>query len=238
MNKSTTFPATGHSIRKPSRTQTSASHTSYASHTSHQAATWPLPPAPHVPSLHHQNTSFHTDYVSMLLEQDTIPDLHNLLAAASTWILLAGFVVYPGTFTSLRSLSPDNAAAATVLEQVKHVPLVVVASLCCGLGAGGMVWLSVRWRRNYVWLLSRLYLPGAMNALAGLLSTLTSVYASHGGVWSVTAKVTGIVEGCCLGVCAALFVGVRYLLLARVQRRHQGDMRRMMMGDVGIMEKI
>ena len=79
----------------------------------------------------------------MLLSLDTIPRLHNILASFFTWILLAGFLVFPGTFTSIASLGdyPDlqSKAAADILSDVKHVPLLIVAGVCSGIGAGGMI---------------------------------------------------------------------------------------------------
>jgi hypothetical protein len=107
--------------------------------------------------------SGHTRYMRMLLALDTIPRLHNILAAFFTWILLAGFVIFPGTFTSLDSLSDsdaikNNSAASEIFKSVKNVPLLVIAGICCGIGAGGMLWLWWTWRKNYVWLLNRIFL--------------------------------------------------------------------------------
>lgn len=169
--------------------------------------------------------SFHTRYVEMLLGLDSIPRLHNILATVFTWMLLAGFVTSPGTFTNIQdSISSasnikDSEAATSILNRVKNVPLLVIAVICSGVGAAGMLWLWVRWRQNYVWLLNRLYLPGVMNSLAGLISTLTGVYAQNHGNWSITAKVTAIAEGASMVVCGLLFVLYNHLL-DRVKRKH------------------
>jgi hypothetical protein len=92
--------------------------------------------------LNRQN-SVQTRYMDMLLSLDTIPRLHNILASFFTWILLAGFLVFPGTFTSIASLGNDpnihSQTAANILRGVKHVQLLVVAGVCSGIGAGGMV---------------------------------------------------------------------------------------------------
>ena len=34
----------------------------------------------------------------------------------------------------------------------------VIAWICCGIGAIGMVWLWWRWRYNYIWILNRIFL--------------------------------------------------------------------------------
>ena len=66
-----------------------------------------------------------TQYVNMLLALDSIPRLHNMLAGFFTWILLAGFVLFPGTFTSLQneSVVSTGEVGKKVLDAVGHVPL-------------------------------------------------------------------------------------------------------------------
>ncbi|KAK9782733.1 hypothetical protein AB5N19_09316 [Seiridium cardinale] len=193
------------------------------------------------PGVQRANTSFQTRYMEMLLNLDTIPRMHNIYASFFTWITLAGYVVFPATFTSIRDLSdnPDvqaNAAANTVLDHVKNVPLLVIAAICCGIGAAGMIWLMICWRKNYVWLLNRLLLPGAMNGLAGLIGTLATVYTQQNGDWNITAKVSAIVEGCSIVICGVLFVFFNNLLLARVKRKHGRDMGQAQ-ADEGFLEK-
>lgn len=46
-----------------------------------------------------------SDYVHMLLELDAVATLRNVLALFSTWITPAGFLMLPGTFTSLERSS-------------------------------------------------------------------------------------------------------------------------------------
>ena len=66
-----------------------------------------------------------TQYVNMLLALDDIPTIHNFAAAFFNWIYLAGFVLFPGTFTSLRNLSADqgNGVPAQVINTVTRLPL-------------------------------------------------------------------------------------------------------------------
>lgn len=161
----------------------------------------------------------------MLLALDKIPRLHNILASFFGWILLAGFVVFPGTFTSLQKLQNNaivqqSEAATEILNTVQSLPLLVIAALCCVVGYAGNIWLSLRWKNNYVWLLNRLYMPGTLNALAGLISTLTNIYSQHGGAWSVTARIAVAVEVTSLLVYLGLFAGYNYLLLDRVKKQH------------------
>jgi hypothetical protein len=66
-----------------------------------------------------------TQYVNMLLALDDIPRLDNLLSNFFTWILLAGFVLFPGTFSSIENVSDDklNGTEQHILLKVKHVSL-------------------------------------------------------------------------------------------------------------------
>ncbi|KAI9730633.1 MAG: hypothetical protein M1818_008115 [Claussenomyces sp. TS43310] len=173
--------------------------------------------------------SVQTRYMNMLLALDTIPRLHNLYASFFLWILLAGFVIFPGTFTSISSLEDDqtvdnNVVAKTFFRAFKNTPLLIVAAMCCGIGAIGMLWLWYRWRQNYVWLLNKIFLPGCLNSLTGLISTLINIYSQQNGDWSVMAKVTAIVTGTSMVVLGGLFVIYNNGVLKRVKKSHSRDM--------------
>lgn len=55
---------------------------------------------PHYGGSH--NIAVPTRYTQMLLEADEVSRRHNILAALSTWIILAGYIVFPGTFSKLQ----------------------------------------------------------------------------------------------------------------------------------------
>lgn len=185
-----------------------------------------------------------TRYMQMLLDLDAVPKWHNIAVAIAAWILLAGFVIFPGTFTSIQSINEDgtqgyNGVEQWVLSRVKNLPLLVVAGVCCGIGAIGMILFWIRWRQNYVWVCNRVFLPGTLNSLAGLLSTIVNVYTAQNHQWSITAKVSAIVEAGCLAICGALFIFYSNWMLARVRKEHNkefdttGDY-----DDVGIIERV
>ena len=112
----------------------------------------------------HQTPTFKTKYIGMLLQVYEIPTLYNVLAAAFTWILLAGYLVLPGTFTSLRNsravkdVAGKSQAEVAILHTVQNAPLLWVAAFCCVLGTSGMCWLWWMYQENYVWLISRIFL--------------------------------------------------------------------------------
>lgn len=99
---------------------------------------------PHL--IHATATQMDTQYVNMLLALDSIPRLHTMLAGFFTWILLAGFVLFPGTFTSLQNANVP-AAGEVVLGAVAHVPLYFLfpSFLRCGLMEADL-WLRAQVR--------------------------------------------------------------------------------------------
>ncbi|GJN86612.1 hypothetical protein PLIIFM63780_010193 [Purpureocillium lilacinum] len=175
-----------------------------------------------------RSDTLHSRYVQMLLGQDDIPALHNILASFFVWLLLAGFLVFPGTFTSIQhslegkedSHAWTDQTTEKIFKSVKNIPLLVLAAIACGVSVVGMASLALRHLPNYVWLLNKLIVPGVANCLAGLISTLVGVYSQQHGNWSITAKVTAIVEGSCLGVSIALFFLFDRYLLLKVKESH------------------
>lgn len=174
-------------------------------------------------------SSEHSRYVQMLLHQDDIPLLHNILAAAFVWLLLAGFLVFPGTFTSLQQSvakqghdahTIGDQAARLIVKSIKNIPLLVIAAIMCGIASFGMLWLAFVHAKNYVWLVNKLFMPGMTNSLAGLVSTLIGVYSQQHGTWSITAKITAMVEGASLCVCGSLFLLYQLAFLRQIKAKH------------------
>jgi len=70
-------------------------------------------------------TDFHTyaksKYLEMLLKD--VSSWHHILAMFFTWILLAGFVVLPGSFKTLDNLPIDNTILKKVVSTVQNIPL-------------------------------------------------------------------------------------------------------------------
>jgi hypothetical protein len=105
-----------------------------------------------------------TRYMDMLLGLDTIPTLHKIYAALFTWLLLAGYIVFPATFTTLNDSSKVAQAAANgteverdVLNTVKNAPVLYIAVICCIIGAIGMIALWWRWKHNYIWVINHIF---------------------------------------------------------------------------------
>ncbi|KAF7311171.1 hypothetical protein MKEN_01018300 [Mycena kentingensis (nom. inval.)] len=117
-----------------------------------------------------------TKYVHMLVGAENIARPYKILAYFSTWILLSGFLMAPGTFTG--PATPEEVAALGS-GATKHMNLLVGAWVSCSAGSIGIFLLFLRWHANYLWVHDALLLPGLLNSLAGLLSSISSASFSN-----------------------------------------------------------
>ncbi len=109
-----------------------------------------------------------TEYMGMLLHQSQVIErkpYYNILAAGCTWILLAGFIVLPGTYTNFQNSDVIKAAAKDqsnlgnrILASIANIGLVIVAGVLCGFGLLGIGGLWLKWRANYIWLINKVLL--------------------------------------------------------------------------------
>ncbi|OAX43436.1 hypothetical protein K503DRAFT_681200 [Rhizopogon vinicolor AM-OR11-026] len=204
-----------------------------ASSKHHKQETLPEPPPP-IPAKQIQHTTqrpplpnmpagyTHTRYVNMLLALDDIPQWFNMMASFFTWILLAGFLLFPGTFTSLKQ-QQISGAEALVLNVISDVPLYVIAWLCTGIGAIGMIWLWWRWQKNYVWIVNRIFVPGLLNSLAGIISVLSNIYGVQNGTYSTPGKSAIIVTVAVTVVCGCLVFVYYFWLLRNIKKEHDRE---------------
>ncbi|KAG9311458.1 hypothetical protein JVU11DRAFT_8573 [Chiua virens] len=158
----------------------------------------------------------------MLLALDDISPVFNILASFFTWILLAGFLLFPGTFASWKD-EPQGSPQSDILSVINHVSLYVIAFICTGIGACGMTWLWWRWQNNYIWITNRVFVPGCLNSLAGVVSTLSSVYGTQAGVFGVTETSTIIVTGSLTVICGLLVVVYEFWLTRNLKLEHDRE---------------
>lgn len=138
----------------------------------------PLPPDSTELGLARSDTSLtiETEYVRMLLELQDIHWLYNFMASLAAWMLLAGYLVIPGTFTSLQKSDTitnkvaQNEAEKAVLKTIQNPPLVAIAWVLLSIGVATMSFLFYRWRRNYQGENS----PTLLNTAAGSRSQRTT----------------------------------------------------------------
>ncbi|KAI0165312.1 hypothetical protein GGR52DRAFT_581942 [Hypoxylon sp. FL1284] len=127
----------------------------------------------------------------MVAESRNVPTRSNVLATIFHWVTLAELILLPGTFSSRDRIGMlQRAATGTAMRHaIRNMPLLYVAGGACLLGGLGISWLWWTLRHNYVWLVSRIFFPGVLNAMIAFLSTLVNVYTAQSGDWSLTALV-------------------------------------------------
>jgi hypothetical protein len=93
-------------------------------------------------------------YTKMCVDANDIPRSSNWFTGFCSWLTLAGFVFFPGTFTSLSKSQEvaETEAGRDLQKAIINVPLLYVAGFCCLLGASGTIWMWWKWRDNYIWL--------------------------------------------------------------------------------------
>jgi len=141
-----------------------------------------------------------------------------IFANIFTWILLAGFLVLPSSFSKLESIEINSGEFKKVLQAIRNLPLLVVAYGCCAFGGTGMCFLWWRQRRHHFWLVHNLFFPGALHGLSGLLSTFVNVYATpDASVLGVSSIATLVVTGACTVICGFLALFHQLSLLRRAK---------------------
>ncbi|CAG8902715.1 unnamed protein product, partial [Penicillium nalgiovense] len=154
-----------------------------------------------VNQLHHADE---TSYVRMLREEAEMDMRFSITVGAANWALLAGYLVIPGTFTSLQTSNQVEKTGIAALMWLMHFPNL---------------------RGNYPWLINKVFLPLCLHAAAGLLTTVINVCTSQGGDWSVMAIITTAVTGATLLSCSALLALYKFYKLERI-RKEDEDIRR------------
>lgn len=100
----------------------------------------------------------------MLLDLDFIPWYFNIASGVANWVLLAGYLVIPGTFTSLQKSDTLNGSLSNtetgqaIIGTIQNPPILVIACSFLVAGAACMLWLFWERRDNYIWLINRLFM--------------------------------------------------------------------------------
>ncbi|KAF2818043.1 hypothetical protein CC86DRAFT_436514 [Ophiobolus disseminans] len=156
-----------------------------------------------------QPHALQTPYMAMSVQANQVHIVFDICASFSSWLTLAGFIVLPATFTSLKNSDGLGGLAGgkEIQEVARNLELLPVAAILCFLGISSSCWLWWRWHKNYIWLVSRIFLLGLFHSLIGLFTTLANVFSAQGGHLSVTARITISVTTAC-GGCMLILVGL------------------------------
>ena len=94
-----------------------------------------------------------------------------------------------------------------------------------------MLLLWWRWSHNYVWLLNSIFVPGMLNGLSGVISTLASVYGpgtqQNTQVYATSSVISLAATAGCAVICAFLTAIYSLWKLNRVKRRHLHEVEQM-----------
>ncbi|KAL1991417.1 hypothetical protein VTN49DRAFT_5409 [Thermomyces lanuginosus] len=143
-------------------------------------------------------------------------------------MLLAGYLVIPGTFTSLqksdaiKSALNGSGVEEAILHTIQNPPLLAIACSLLSVGVAGMIWLGWQWRHNYIWLLNYLFRPTVLNAAAGFLTSLINIYTAKDGDWSIMAVLTVGTTAASALACLVLMT-LFFMKLERVKEEHEEE---------------
>lgn len=107
-----------------------------------------------------EDTVSQTRYMVMCTQSNQARKRYTIGAALFSWLILAGYLVLPNTFTSLQSSKTLSESKGGQLLQstVQNVKLLPFAGVLCLIGVAGISRLWYKWRRNYVWLITYIFM--------------------------------------------------------------------------------
>ncbi|KAJ5110859.1 hypothetical protein N7532_001394 [Penicillium argentinense] len=169
-------------------------------------------------------------YVQLVIQSNDVSWEANFLASVSNWLLLAGYLVVPGTFTSLEKSEKlggaleESSTGQAVLNTIQNPPLLTTACFLFCIGSTTMAALYWRQRGNYIWLMNKLFMPTLMNSLAGLLTTTVNICTARSGDMSIMGLLTIIASGISAIFSAAL-IAFLFREIKRMKQDHQAMVR-------------
>ncbi|CRL19522.1 unnamed protein product [Penicillium camemberti] len=174
----------------------------------------------------HGSESLQTAYTKMIIEFYCTPLRYNVLASTTNWVLLAGYLVIPGTFTSLqksKSLEHKldaNDTGKTILYTIQNPPVLGIGCSFLILGALGMSALGWDRRHNYVWLINKMFIPTFLNSIAGLITTVINIYTARNGHWPIMAVLTASITAAVALASFFLILVYQFGKLERIKQDH------------------
>jgi hypothetical protein len=117
-------------------------------------------------------------YMVMCTQSHQARKRYTIGAALFSWLILAGYLVLPNTFTSLQSSNTLSGSKGGQLLQstVRNVKLLPFAGVLCLIGVAGISRLWYKWRRNYVWLITYIFMYVKLEILPTGLLTSTKAF--------------------------------------------------------------
>lgn len=118
----------------------------------------PRPPRPFsLPVDSHEGGSS-ASFQTADVEANRIPTLHNIFAAVYAWSTLAGYVLFPSTFTPDSFRNVIESEREIMRKSVRNSSILIAAFVLYLAGHLGPSYLWLRQRKNYVWLITHIFL--------------------------------------------------------------------------------
>ncbi|CDM32977.1 unnamed protein product [Penicillium roqueforti FM164] len=114
----------------------------------------------------------------------------------------------------------DNEAGEWILNTIQNPPLLAMVCVLFVSGLAIMSWLFWEYWGNYIWLTNRIFVPILLNALAGFLTTIISLYTAHDGDWSIMVLLTVITSGLSVACSLILLYIYKFGKLERLKQEH------------------
>ncbi|KAJ6102303.1 hypothetical protein N7486_004730 [Penicillium sp. IBT 16267x] len=121
---------------------------------------------------------------------------------------------------AVHSSLSGNEVGALILSTIQNPPLLALVALFFVTGISIMGWLYREFQANYIWLINHIFMPTLLNALAGLVTTLVSLYTGHHRDWSIMALLTVIVSGLSIASSLGLFIVYKFRKLELLKQEH------------------
>ena len=101
-----------------------------------------------------------TSYRAQILAAFEVPFLYSVLAAFSTWLLLAGYVLCPSAYGVIKSSQAVHDAGKTgeiILITTRNIPAAVLAAGICLFALVVLFTLWIRQKSKYVWVSRQIF---------------------------------------------------------------------------------
>ncbi len=127
------------------------------------------------------DTASQTRYMVMCTQSNQARKRYTISAALFSWLILAGYLVLPNTFTSLQSSKTLSGSKGGELLQstIRNVKLLPFAGVLCLIGVAGISRLWYKWRRNYVWLITYIFMYVKLEVLTYKITNKYKVLLSR-----------------------------------------------------------
>lgn len=97
-------------------------------------------------------------YLGMLADNEAVT-VYNAQAGIASWFLLAGYLVFPSQFASLkRSQILETPVIGHSISTIVNMPIIYLGSVTCLLSTIWLAWLTFKMHKNCIWLEKHIFM--------------------------------------------------------------------------------